>query len=195
MMHALRDSFRPAAHTVDAAGEGSRDRRLAGLLKHYYAAVWRVVRRLGVPDASAEDVAQQVFVVASSKLEQIELHAERAFLLGTAARLAANHRRSAPVRYEAAEEDIGARASGAPGADELLDAKRLRKVLDDVLEELPDDLRTVFVLFEVEELAVADIASALAIPHGTAASRLRRAREAFAAAARRTRARMSSKEK
>jgi RNA polymerase sigma-70 factor (ECF subfamily) len=195
MMRALRDSFRPAAPKEGAAVEGSNERRLTDLLKQYYTPVWRVVRRLGVHDASAEDLAQQVFVVASSKLEHIERHAERAFLLGTAARLAANHRRSAPVRYEAAEEDVGGRASDGPGADELLHEKRLRKVLDDVLGELPDDLRTVFVLFEVEELAVADIAAALEIPHGTAASRLRRAREAFAAAARRARARMSSKEK
>src|SRR5262245_15267128 len=147
MMRALRESFRPAAPMQGPAMDGSRERRLAELLKQFHTPVWRVLRRLGVPDAFAEDLAQQVFVVASSKLEQIELDRERAFLLGTAARLAANHRRSAPVRYEAAEEDIGSRASGTPGADELLDEKRLRGVLDDVLGELPDDLRTVFVLF------------------------------------------------
>jgi len=165
------------------------------MLKQHYTPVWRVVRRLGVQDASAEDIAQQVFVVAAAKLEQIAPQAERAFLLGTAARLAANHRRSALSRYETAEEDVGGRASDTPGADELVDEKRLRSVLDEVLAAMPDDLRTVFVLFEVEELSTADIAAALDIPHGTAASRLRRAREAFGAAARRVRARLASKEK
>ena len=63
------------------------------------------------------------------------------------------------------------------------------------LDALPDDLRTVFVLFEVEEMASADIAAALDLPLGTVASRLRRAREAFGTAAKRVRARMSSKEK
>jgi RNA polymerase sigma-70 factor, ECF subfamily len=195
MMRALRESFRPSAPVQDLSTPQTSDQRLGALLKEHYAAVWRVVRRLGVPDASAEDVAQQVYVVAAAKLSQIEPHAERAFLLGTAARLSANHRRSAPSRYEAAEEDVGSRASDTPGADELVDEKRLRGVLDDVLGGLPDDLRTVFVLFEVEELSTADIAAALDIPHGTAASRLRRAREAFAAAARRARARLGSKEK
>lgn len=195
MMRALRDSFRPAALMPDLTAPGSRDRRLGALLERHYASVWRVARRLGVPDAAAEDVAQQVFVVAASKLDQIEAHAERAFLLGTAARLAANQRRSAPTRYEAAEEDIGNRPSDTPAADELLHEKRLRSVLDEVLESMPDDLRTVFVLFEVEELSTADIASALDIPRGTAASRLRRGREAFATAAKRARARLGSKEK
>lgn len=194
-MRALRDSFRPPVPVQDLGTLESNHRRLGAMLKQHYTPVWRVVRRLGVQDASAEDVAQQVFVVAAAKLEQIEPHAERAFLLGTAARLAANHRRSAPSRYEATEEDVGGRASDAPGADELVDEKRLRSVLDEVLAAMPDDLRTVFVLFEVEELSTAEIAAALDIPHGTAASRLRRAREAFGTAARRARARLGSKEK
>jgi RNA polymerase sigma-70 factor (ECF subfamily) len=50
-----------------------------------------------------------------------------------------------------------------------------------VLEGLPEDLRTVFVLFEGEGLTTAEIASALGISMGTVASRLRRSREAFAA--------------
>src|SRR5688572_6634717 len=118
MLRALRDSFRPDAPMRARTPEESRERRLGQLLEQYYTPVWRVVRRLGVPDVSAEDLAQRVFVVAAAKLEQIEPHAERAFLLGTAARLAANHRRSAPARYESAEEDVGGRASGAPNAEE-----------------------------------------------------------------------------
>jgi RNA polymerase sigma-70 factor (ECF subfamily) len=41
------------------------------------------------------------------------------------------------------------------------------------------DLRSVFVLFEIEELSTQEIAVLLGIPTGTAASRLRRAREEF----------------
>jgi RNA polymerase sigma-70 factor (ECF subfamily) len=40
-------------------------------------------------------------------------------------------------------------------------------------------LRTVFVLYEFEELSMAEIATVLAIPSGTVASRLRRARGQF----------------
>jgi RNA polymerase sigma-70 factor, ECF subfamily len=52
-------------------------------------------------------------------------------------------------------------------------------MLDRVLDQMETDLRTVFVLYEFEELNMAEIASALGIPQGTVASRLRRARADF----------------
>ena len=50
------------------------------------------------------------------------------------------------------------------------------------------DLRTVFVLHELEGLEVRQIAEIEEIPVGTASSRLRRARETFSAIAKRVRA-------
>lgn len=65
-------------------------------------------------------------------------------------------------------------------------------MLDEVLGELPHDLRTVFVMCEVEEVTMSEVAVALGIPAGTVASRLRRAREAFAVLAAATRARLDA---
>lgn len=76
-------------------------------------------------------------------------------------------------------------ADAAPSADEQIDRHRAREVLETVLLDLPMDLRTVFVLCELEELTVPTLAALLDIPVGTAASRLRRARESFHAAVRR----------
>ena len=58
-------------------------------------------------------------------------------------------------------------------------AKQAKFVADEVLEELPLDLRAVFILFELEEMTVVEIAAMIGIPTGTAASRLRRGRELF----------------
>jgi RNA polymerase sigma-70 factor (ECF subfamily) len=44
---------------------------------------------------------------------------------------------------------------------------------------LPDELRRVLVLVEIEQLEVAQVAAVEGIPIGTAASRLRRARQLF----------------
>jgi RNA polymerase sigma-70 factor (ECF subfamily) len=190
--------FRSSSHPPAAAGGPEPDShprsaahaaRVAGMLRNHYDDVWRVLRRLGVAEGSLEDAAQQVFIVASSKADRIEVGKERAFLLGTAVRVAANHRRTAVVRYERASDDLDASESEGPRADDLVDEKRLRALLDDLLTGLPEELRTVFVLYELEELGVSEIADSLGIPRGTAASRLRRAREAFEAAARRLRAR------
>ena len=52
-------------------------------------------------------------------------------------------------------------------------------MLDRALDAMPGDLRTVFVLFEIEEMTMAEISNVIEIPAGTVASRLRRAREVF----------------
>jgi len=174
---------------VDAAP--SVDERVRALLRSHYGEVWRVLRHLGMPSAGIEDAAQQVFLVATSKLSRIEPGKERSFLIGTAVRIAANHRRSSAVRHESPDDSLDTRADDTPTADELLDQKRLRLLLDGVLNALPSDLRTVFVLFELEGFEVPEIAEIVGIPRGTAASRLRRAREAFEQGARRARARYS----
>jgi RNA polymerase sigma-70 factor (ECF subfamily) len=80
---------------------------------------------------------------------------------------------SATGDLDCAEEDV-------PTLDELVDRHKARLLLDSILDGMPSDLRTVFVLFELEELATHEIAELLGIPRGTAASRLRRAREDFA---------------
>jgi RNA polymerase sigma-70 factor (ECF subfamily) len=61
----------------------------------------------------------------------------------------------------------------------LLDERRRLELLDGLLARLPEDLAEVFVLFELEELTMAEIARLLDLPPGTVASRLRRARERF----------------
>ncbi len=51
--------------------------------------------------------------------------------------------------------------------------------LDQVLDAMPQDLRTAFVLFEIEGFSLRELEHLLDIPLGTVSSRLRRAREAF----------------
>jgi RNA polymerase sigma-70 factor (ECF subfamily) len=57
------------------------------------------------------------------------------------------------------------------------------------LESWPEELRTAFVLFELEGLSVPEIAELTETKSGTVASRLRRGRELFLAAVKRLKAR------
>jgi RNA polymerase sigma-70 factor (ECF subfamily) len=182
----------PPSAQVSAAPAPVDEQRLAALLSKHFRSVWRTLRRLGVPAEACDDAAQHVYLVTAGRLAEIRPGAERAFLVSTAVRVAANARRSRAARPEVADTDaIELYADGAPAADELLEERRMRGLLDEVLDALPDDLRTVFVLFELEELGTQEIADALGIPRGTAASRLRRARDTFQEAAKRLRARLS----
>ncbi|HKO50808.1 MAG TPA: sigma-70 family RNA polymerase sigma factor, partial [Polyangiaceae bacterium] len=105
---------------------------------------------------------------------------ERAYLYGIAVRVAANARRSRAARREYADESaLSSEPSPTPSSEALLEEKQARMFLDQVLDTLPQDLRTVFVLFEIERFSLRELEELLQIPLGTVSSRLRRAREAF----------------
>jgi RNA polymerase sigma-70 factor (ECF subfamily) len=151
--------------------------------------VWRSLRRLGVPESGADDATQQVFVIAAGKLDRIQVGRERAFLFGIVGHVAMHARRSLARKRELPYED-GAhdRVDPALRPDEAMAARQARALLDEVLDGMDDDLRTVFILFELEELTTSDVAVMLGVPLGTVASRLRRAREDFQRAVKRVRA-------
>src|SRR5579872_3279174 len=67
--------------------------RFRGMVDSHFNFVWRYLRGLGVPEASVDDAAQHVFVVAAEKLDAIADGRERSFLVGTALGVAANARR------------------------------------------------------------------------------------------------------
>jgi len=161
-----------------------RAERLKAAISAHYEQVWRVLRRLGVAEPSVEDAAQQVLIVFANRLDDIRTGAERAFMVATATRVAADFRKKrVRARENLDPEAIAAEQSRTPLADELLDRGRARRWLDVVLNEMPDEQRAVFVLFELEDLTMATIAELLDLPPGTVASRLRRARATFESAA------------
>lgn len=160
----------------------SAERRVAELVRQHYDFVWRSLRRLGVRDGDADDSAQQVFLVAARKLDAIRPGCESSFLYQTALRMASDYRRSSRRRTETEflERLDGSDPSDTcPSVDEMMDMRRARAQLDAILDSMPMDLRAVFVLHELEQSTMADIAQLLEVPSGTVASRLRRARKLF----------------
>ena len=157
----------------------SDERRFKQMVSANLDFIWRCLRRMGIPTSDVDDAVQQVFLVAASKLDIIVAGSERAFLFSTASRIAANSRRSLQRRDEAHFQMMQTERNHDPSQEELTDQLRARALMDQVLAEMPNELREVFVLFELEELGVADVAELLSIPIGTVGSRLRRARDDF----------------
>lgn len=179
----------PATREPAAAGPVLPAARMASLVERHADFVWRCLRRMGVLPAQVDDATQEVFIAAALKLERIEPGRERAFLYGVAMNIAMHARRARARSREVAADDQTLEAhDDAPDPEMRLAGAQARAQLDRVLDALPDDLRAVFVLFELEELTMIDIARLLEVPPGTVASRLRRAREEFHAAAARLRA-------
>ena len=151
--------------------------RIRSAFVDHYSGIWRFLRRMGVPANGAGDAAQEVFLIALKALGHIVPGSERAFLYGTAARLAHGMRRKPQREVEGIDLELS--TSPLPGPDEIADQRRARQLLDSLLERMDPDTREVLVLFEVEEFAIAEIAEILSIPVGTVGSRLFRARDEF----------------
>ena len=160
-----------------------RDARLRQMVDLHFDFIWRSLRGLGVPAASADDAAQQVFWIASKKLAAITVGSERGFLFSTARGIAANMRRGQRRNPEVADElAIATHYDVAPNPEQAASSNEAKKWLEQFLDGLPVDLRTVFVLFELEGLTTVEIADLTEMPTGTVASKLRRAREEFQSA-------------
>jgi RNA polymerase sigma-70 factor (ECF subfamily) len=161
------------------AGVNAHDKRLRALVDRHLDFIGRMVRHLGVADLEIDDVLQQVFCTAARRLGDIAPGSERAFLVQTAVNWAANARRARARRPEVGMAEVPDVADEAPSPEDLTDRKRAVAVLDRLLDTMELELRTVFVLFEVEQLSRNEIAELVGLPPGTVASRLRRAREDF----------------
>ena len=155
----------------------SRD--FATFVRGEFAAVWRLLRRIGVGNADADDATQQVFLVLSRKWGELGGPQLRRFLYGTTLRIAANTRRGVRRRREVSDDDASSELVFDPEQDARIERRRALAFLDEILDQLPDELRRVFVLVEIEQLTAARVAELEAIPPGTVASRLRRARAMF----------------
>jgi RNA polymerase sigma-70 factor (ECF subfamily) len=162
--------------------EAERVARLRSMMEDHFETVWRALRRLGVAESGADDGAQHVFLVALRRLDEIAIGGERSYLLGIALRVASEARRALSRRREVPIIDVDALAASSASTaprrpDEVLEQKRALALLAALLDEMQDDLREAFVLFELEELSAPEVARVLDVPVGTVASRVRRARE------------------
>ena len=178
MMMKLEHRVGPLAADLAAGGdEVDLGRRIRAVVDAEHAFVWRTLRRLGVREADIDDAVQEVFVALFRHAAEIEHGKERGFLFRACEFTALRARRTLARRREDSEaEPVPPETRASDSPDYALGRTQALERLDRVLDRLEDDLRSVFVLYEIEEMTMNEIAQLLEIPIGTVASRLRRAR-------------------
>jgi RNA polymerase sigma-70 factor (ECF subfamily) len=151
--------------------------------------VWNTLRRFGVSSSDLEDLTHDVFVQVQRHLGEYDpARPVRPWLFGFAFRLASQRRRRASRRHERQNGQEKEAVDSVPLPDDKLAAEEDRRLVLQALESIDLDRRAVFVLSQIDEVPMNEVARALAIPVNTAYSRLRTARVEFAAAVKRLRA-------
>jgi len=154
--------------------------------------VWSVVCRMGVPHSDAEDVVQEVFVTVYRRLGDFEGRAQlKTWVYSIAVHFAQHyfrtHARKPGNRATASNihdaevwsKDPALTASRESGPASEVERMEGLDALDHVLAQLNEQQRVVFVLTELEQMTLHDIAEVVGSNANTVATRLRAARKAF----------------
>jgi len=150
------------------------------------------LRRLGISAGDTDDLVSEVFVRVHRDLANYdEQRPVRPWLFAFAARVASEYRRRARHRREVIGEVADVPSTG-PLPDRDLEHSDTKRLVNEALEALDIDKRAVFVLHDLDDTPVPEIARVLGIAEGTAYSRLRAARAEFTAAVRRAQGRRPS---
>lgn len=148
---------------------------LEAVFREHGAFVVRMVRRMGAPLEDVEDSAQEVFMVLQMRPDLLASGASpRSVLFGVTRRVVSSRRRA---RRSAEPLNTGQYA-GEPEQERELERRRARALLDLALDALDPPRREVFVLYELEELSMREVAELVGVPLQTAYSRLHSARSA-----------------
>lgn len=164
------------------------DELFSDLFEAEHSYVLHSLRRLGVAERDLEDVTHDVFVTVHRKLCDFDSsRPARPWLFAIGARVAADYRKRARLRYE----QLGGQPDApdpTPGPHASLERKQQQGLVIRALDAIDDTRRALFVMVEIDDVPVVDAAKALEIPLNTAYSRLRLGRSEFAAAVTRLRA-------
>jgi RNA polymerase sigma-70 factor, ECF subfamily len=163
------------------------------LFEEHAGFVWRVLRRHGVPEREVEDACQEVFLVVHRRMSEFEGRSSlRTWIYGIAVRVGLGLRRKAFMRRELLVT-VPEGVTSCVDALEMYARQEAQLWLKNALAELPRAKREAFVLYELEEMTIAETATALGIPENTALYRLYGARKDIAAALRKRELRAAQK--
>lgn len=155
------------------------------LYEETFGFVYRNARRLGVAEASIDDVVQEVFMTVHRRIGDYDPSSGSAcsWVYGILANTVRVYRRSfrrkqAPLRAAETEDELGPASSGT-SPEQRATRRQDAELLLGILAQLPAPQRELIVLGELEQLSIPEICACIGGNSNTVYSRLRAAREAL----------------
>ena len=154
------------------------------LMRRYNERVYRAARSIVRDEQEAEDVMQQAYVNAFTHLRQFNGSAQFSTWLTRIAVNEALARVRRRGRYEAFDDESSnvepfMAISTGQNPERQAFAGELRDLLEWAIDTLPDGMREVFMLREVEGLSTAEVAESLGVSEDVVKQRLSRGRAAL----------------
>ena len=181
----------PADDRIERAAHGDSD-AFADIVAEYehfvYNTAASVIKNAGLPPDLAEDVAQEAFIKAWRSLHSFRSESSLSTWLYritvNAARDAVRSRAKGGTvsltrdddDFDTSEWDLPV-TSGETVPEDALEHAELIRGVRRAIEMLPEDMRRVVILRDIDELPYEDIANILSLELGTVKSRLNRGRE------------------
>lgn len=154
-----------------------------GIMRRHNQRLYRLARSIVTADAEAMDILQESWITAYERLNELREPAALGSWLGRIVRNAALMHLRKTRRYQPMDEpgvekvlNLHCPVQAQEQPDRELANVQLRKVLEDCIDELPDDFRAVFMLRAVEHCSVKTVAEILEIKEATVKTRFHRAR-------------------
>lgn len=168
--------------------EQGRNEKFERLFVAHLDAAHDLARWLTRDEKNAEDVVQEAYLRAFKFIGSFRGDNARVWLLAIVRNtyytwLRKNYAQGLNVPLDEESLDAHDSEAGSFGSDaghsaeELLHQKDAKRLINQALEQLPDEFREVIVLRELEDLSYKEIAAVADIPLGTVMSRLARARK------------------
>jgi len=151
------------------------------LMRRYNERVYRAARAIVRDDSEAEDVMQQAYVNAFTHLRQFNGSAQFSTWLTRIAINEALARVRRQGRYETYDDDLSnlepfTSTNPSENPERQAFTGELRELLESAIDTLPDGMREVFVLRDVEGLSTAEAAECLGVTDDVVKTRLSRGR-------------------
>ena len=130
----------------------------------------------------ADDLYQQTFLTAIEKGSLDDTQNPKAYLIAIAVNLWKNQKKKYAVRNKKANiiyletDNPEQLADGSESVEEQLIREEEKRLVRKLVDNLPDKLRIVILMFYMEEMSLLEISKALHIPVGTVKSRMHQAK-------------------
>jgi len=154
------------------------------LMRRYNERVYRAARAIVRDEQEAEDIMQQAYVNAFTHLRQFNGSAQFSTWLTRIAINEALARVRGQVRYEAFDDELSnvepfMSRNPSENPERQAFTSELRELLEWAIDTLPDGMREVFVLRDVEGLSTSEVAECLGVTDDVVKTRLSRGRAAL----------------